>query len=843
MAEETPHISIIEVEEELGRSYVNYAMSVIIARALPDVRDGLKPVQRRILYAMRGLNLTPSNPHTKCAKVTGETTANYHPHGNEVVYPTMVRMAQSWALRYPLIDGQGNFGSIDGDSAAAMRYTECRLTPIAMELLEDLDRETVDFMPNYLQADLEPTVLPGKFPSLICNGSQGIAVGMATNLPPHNLTEVCNAALHLIAHPDSSLDDIMVHLPGPDFPTYGIIMGTKGIRQAYETGRGSIVMQAKTMIEPGDAGKSIIVDTEVPYQTNKKTLIENIAKIAKERKFDGILNVQDYSDKRGMRIEIEVRRDVNPNKALNYLLKHTNLRTSFGALMLSLVDGAPRTAPIILMLQQYIKHRKEVILRRTKYELYRALEEVHLSEGFQIARRFLDDIIALIRRSPDAGVARAELVREFELSPAQAQAILNMPLRQLTQLAQAELEQTYKEALRKTQDLLDILNSEVRMTRVMTDEITIMRDKHGDERRTRIQAREAGDFTEEDLIPDEEAIVSISRDGYIKRVSIDAYRQQKRGGKGVNNTLKADDEPAHLFQVSTHHTILFFTDRGRVYKLKGYEIPETGRYAKGMPVINYINILGGERVTATVSVKDMAGDGFLTMITRGTGTKDSAEIKRTPLSSFANIRNNGIIAFDIEEGDELGWALKTRGDDDVILVTREGQSIRFNEKQATARSRAAGGVRAVQFKAGNPDDQVVTAAVVDEELSLLVVSENGYGKRTKLDEYRVQSRGGSGILTMNCTEKTGLVVGAEVVEDDDKLLLMSVKGKGIRMRVKEIRATGRVAQGVRLVNLSGGDAVASIARIVKGTDDGELEGEEGGGESVEVDETTETTEE
>ena len=839
MAEDTPHISIIEVEEELGRSYVNYAMSVIIARALPDVRDGLKPVQRRILYAMRGLNLTPSNPHTKCAKVTGETTANYHPHGNEVVYPTMVRMAQSWALRYPLIDGQGNFGSIDGDSAAAMRYTECRLTPIAMELLEDLDRETVDFMPNYLQADLEPKVLPGKFPNLICNGSQGIAVGMATNLPPHNLTEVCNAALHLISHPDASLDDIMVHLPGPDFPTYGIIMGTKGIRQAYETGRGSIIMQAKTMIEPGEAGKSVIVVTEVPYQTNKKTLIENIAKIAKERKFDGILNVQDYSDKRGMRIEIEVRRDVNPNKALNYLLKHTNLRTSFGALMLSLVDGAPRTAPIILMLEQYVKHRKDVILRRTKYELYRALEEVHLSEGFQIARRFLDEIIALIRRSQDAGVARAELVREFELSALQANAILAMPLRQLTQLAQLELEQTYKEALRKTQDLLDILNSEVRMTKVLTDEISTMRDKHGDERRTRIQAREVGEFTEEDLIPDEEAIISISRDGYIKRVSIDAYRQQKRGGKGVNNTLKADDEPAHLFQVSTHHTILFFTDRGRVYKLKGYEIPETGRYAKGMPVINYINILGGERVTATVSVKDMASEGFLTLITRGTGAKDSAEIKRTPLSSFANIRNNGIIAFDIEEGDELGWALKTRGDDDVILVTREGQSIRFHETQATARSRAAGGVRAVQFKAGNPDDQVVTAAVVDETMSLLVVSENGYGKRTKLEEYRVQSRGGSGILTMNCTEKTGLVVGAEVVEDDDKLLLMSVKGKGIRMRIKEIRATGRVAQGVRLVNLSGGDQVASIARIVKGTDDGDVEGEDG----VEVDDTAETTEE
>ncbi len=833
MPEDTPNYSIVNVDEELGRSYVNYAMSVIIARALPDVRDGLKPVQRRILYAMRDLNLTPSNPHTKCAKVTGETTANYHPHGNEVVYPTMVRMAQPWSLRYPLIDGQGNFGSIDGDGAAAMRYTECRLTPIAMELLEDLDKETIDYMLNYLQSDPEPTVLPGKFPNLLCNGSQGIAVGMATNLPPHNLTEVCNAALYRIDNPQSSLDDVMEHLPGPDFPTYGIIMGTQGIRQAYETGRGSIVMQAKTMIEPGDAGKSLIVVTEIPYQVNKKTLIENIAKIAKERKFDGILNVQDYSDKRGMRIEVEVRRDVNPNKALNYLLKHTNLRTSFGVIMLSLVEGAPRTAPLLLMLDQYIKHRREVIERRTKFELYRALEEVHLSEGFQIARRFLDEVIALIRRSPDAGVARAELVREFDMSALQATAILNMPLRSLTQLAQQELEDTYKAALRRAQDLLDILNDEARMVKVMKDEITAMRDKHGDERRTRIQAREAGEFTEEDLIPDEEAIISISRDGYIKRVSIDAYRQQKRGGKGVNNTLKADDEPAHLFQVSTHHTILFFTDRGRVYKLKGYEIPETGRYAKGMPVINYINIVGGERVTATVSVKDLSSDGYLTMVTRGTGAKDSAEIKRTPLSAFANIRNNGLIAFDIEEGDELGWALRTRGNDDIILVTREGQSIRFNETQATSRSRAAGGVRAVQFKAGNPDDQVVTAAVVDEELSLLVVSENGYGKRTKLDEYRVQSRGGSGILTMNCTDKTGLVVGAEVVEDDDKLLLMTTKGKGIRMRIKEIRATGRVAQGVRLVNLSGGDSVASIARIVKGTDDGE-------GDEVEATETVET---
>ncbi|MEI7577611.1 MAG: DNA gyrase subunit A [Armatimonadota bacterium] len=816
----------IAVDMELGRSYVNYAMSVIIARALPDVRDGMKPVQRRILYAMRGLNLTPANAHTKCAKVTGETTANFHPHGNEVVYPTLVRMAQPWSLRYPLIDGQGNFGSVDGDSPAAMRYTECRLTPIAMELLEDLDRETVDFTPNYLQSTNEPLVLPGKFPHLLCNGTEGIAVGMATKLPPHNLTEVCNGVLHRIDNPDCTLDDIMEHIPGPDFPTYGIIMGTKGLRSAYETGRGSIVMQAKTMIEPGDAGKSVIVVTEIPYQVNKTTLMKNIATIAKERKFDGILNVQDYSDKRGMRMEIEVRRDVNPNKALNYLLKHTALRTSFGCILLSLVDGSPRTAPLLTMIDEYIKHRRDVILRRTKYELCRALEEVHVLEGYQIARRFMDEVIALIRRSRDPGIARAELVREFDMSAFQANTILAMPLRQLTMMEQAKLEDDYKAALRKTQDLLDILNSEERLTTVMKAEIVAMRDKHGDERRTKIQAREAGEFTEEDLIPDEEAIISISRDGYIKRVSIDAYRQQKRGGKGVNNTLKADDEPAHLFQISTHHTILFFTDRGRVYKLKGYEIPESGRYAKGMPVINYISIVGGERVTATVSVKDLSSDGFLAMITKGTGPKHNAEIKRTPLSAFANIRNNGLIAFDIEDGDELGWALRTTGKDDLILVTREGQSIRFSEEDATSRSRAAGGVRAVQFKAGNPDDQVVTAAVVDEELSLLVVSENGYGKRTGLDEYRVQSRGGSGILTMNCTEKTGKVIGAEVVENDDRLLLMSTKGKGIRMKVKEIRTTGRVAQGVKLVNLTGDDQVASIARIVKGTDDGEGEGEE-----------------
>ncbi|MFZ4506372.1 MAG: DNA gyrase subunit A [Fimbriimonas sp.] len=898
----------VNVDEELGRSYVNYAMSVIIARALPDVRDGLKPVQRRVLYTMRVLNVTADSAHVKCAKVTGQTSGDYHPHGDQVIYPTLVRMAQSWSLRYPLIDGQGNFGSIDGDSPAAQRYTECRLTPLAMEMMEDLDRETVDWISNYSQTLNEPTVLPGKFPNLICNGSQGIAVGMATNLPPHNLTEVCNALLMRIDRPDSTLDDVMEVLPGPDFPTYGTIMGLKGIRSAYETGRGSIILQAKTMIEMGDAGKSVIVVTELPYQVNKENLVKAIASIAKERKFDGILSVQDYSDKRGMRVEIEIRRDVNPNKALNYLLKHSNLRTTFGAIMLGLSDMAPRTCPLLMLLDEYLKHRRIIIERRTRYELYRALEEVHLNEGYQIARRFLDEIIALIRASEDVSTARQGLVRSFGLSVFQANAVLGMPLRNLTRLQQQDLENRFKEAVLRVQNLLEILNDPERLNKVLRDETVAMRDKFGDERRTKIMAREAGEFSDEDLIPDEEAIISISRDGYIKRVSMDAYREQKRGGKGVNNALKADDEPEHLFQVSTHHTILFFTDRGRVYRLKAYEIPETGRYAKGMPVINYIQIVGGERVTATVSVKDLNATGFLTMVTRGTGANRWSEIKRTPMSQFANIRSNGLNAFDIEEGDELGWVLKTRGSDDVILVTREGQSIRFNETEATSRSRAAGGVRAIAFKEDNHEDRLVGAAVIrtlpediqklitdsgeaakekdakkalalaDEALAkakalddsyveacahwaraealslgkeedeaarakavaaalgagyptLLVVSDKGYGKRTAIGEYRVQGRGGSGILTMNCTDRTGKIIGAELVLEDDRLMVMTTNGKAIRLRVtnkgdKSIRLLGRVAQGVRLINLAESDPVRSIARIVQEADAGDVEEEE-----------------
>ncbi|MBX7131257.1 MAG: DNA gyrase subunit A [Fimbriimonadaceae bacterium] len=905
--EQDPRIQVVNVDDELSRSYVNYAMSVIIARALPDVRDGLKPVQRRILYAMRMLNLAPDSSHQKCAKVCGQTSGDYHPHGEAVIYPTLVRMAQPFTLRYPLVDGQGNFGNVDGDPPAAMRYTECRLTPLAMEMLEDLDRETVDWMRNYSNSLNEPVCLPGKFPNLICNGGTGIAVGMATNMPPHNLTEVCNAILHRLDHPHCTIEDVMEHLPGPDFPTYGIIMGTQGIKNAYMTGRGSVVMQGKTMIEPGEAGKSLIVVTELPYQVNKANLVKAIAEIAKNRKFDGILRVDDFSDKRGMRIEIEIRRDVNPNKALNYLLKHTALRTSFGCIMLSLVDGAPRTAPMLTLLDEYIRHRRRVIDLRTRFELYRALNDVHLNEGYQIARLVMDDIVALIRASQDPAEARAEMVRRFGMSVVQANAVLNMPLRQLTRLQQAELEQKFKEAVLKVQNLMDILDDPVRLTNVLREEVEYLRTKYGDERRSKIIAREAGEFTDEDLIPEEEAIISISRDGYIKRVSIDAYRQQKRGGKGVNNTMKTDDEPAHLFQVNTHHYILFFTNRGRVYRLRAYDIPETGRYAKGMPVINYIAIESEDRVTATVSVKDIKGEGYLTMVT------EKGEIKRTEMSRFSNIRVNGLIAFDIEEGDELGWVLKTPGEDDILIVTRLGQSIRFPETDARGRGRAAGGVRGIRLREG---DIVVSAANVrplskkfataldkleailepprgdddeakkgpsaaelervvsearalakqaeeasdppsvaeayhlscealkklgrtdeadkerkkfaDAAACLLVVGENGYGKRTYVGEYRIQSRGGSGILTMNCTAKTGKIVGAEVVADDDRLIVMTVNGKAIRMKVKDIRFVGRVAQGVKLIDLAAGDQVRSIARVVQDADEGEVEGISGG---------------
>ena len=817
MPENTPEIfESVPVTDELKRCYVNYAMSVIIARALPDVRDGLKPVQRRILYTMLEGNWTPDRARTKSAKIIGDCTGNYHPHGNEAVYLTMVRMAQDFSLRYPLIDPQGNFGSIDGDPPAAFRYTEARLSKVAMDMVEDIDRETVDWTPNYLQTMNEPLVLPGKFPNLICNGAQGIAVGMATNMPPHNLNEVVNAILLRIDKPDCSVEEILEVLPGPDFPTYGNILGTKGIRQMYETGRGSVVMQAKYAMEPTDGGRTVIVVSEIPYQVNKTTLIQQIAAIIRNKKMHAVAGVEDYSDRRGMRLEITVKRDGNPQKALNYLLKHTMLRTSFGAILLSLVDGVPRTAPMSTLLDQYITHRRAVIERRTKYEVYRALEEAHISEGYQIARANLDDVIKVIREARDPESARSEMVRRFQMTMFQANVVLNMQLRRLTQLEQQKLEDDYKRILRRIADLMDILHNPQRLIAIMREELEDLRKRHGDERRTKILPLEAGEIGDEDMIPDEDAIISISRDGYIKRMSIDAFRAQGRGGKGVvGASIKDLDQVAHLFQVNTHAYILFFSDRGRVYRLKAYEIPESGRYAKGTPVINYIQIESGEQVTAVLAVKDIQGDGFLIMATK------QGEVKRTPIAAFGNIRSNGLRAFDIEEGDELSWVLRSAGKQDVLFISRNGMSIRFNESQLTGRSRAAGGVRGMRLK---KDDVMVASLLVDDEsLDVLVVGENGLGKRTPLAEYRGQNRGGSGLITMNVTARTGKVVGAEIVEKDDQLVAMTHSGKAIRLRVNTIRTVGRIAQGVKLIDLKSTDKVVSIARVVTDAEDGDGE--------------------
>jgi len=815
--ENTPEVfDAIPVTDELKRCYVNYAMSVIIARALPDVRDGLKPVQRRILYTMMEGNWTPDRARTKSAKIIGDCTGNFHPHGNDAVYLTLVRMAQDFSLRYPLIDPQGNFGSIDGDPPAAFRYTEARLSKVAMEMLEDIDRETVDWTPNYLQTMNEPLVLPGKFPNLICNGAQGIAVGMATNMPPHNLSEVVDAILLRLNKPHSTLEEIMEVLPGPDFPTYATILGTKGIKQMYESGRGSVVMQAKTAMEPQDGGRTVIVVSEIPYQVNKRTLIEQVASIIRNKKFDAIAGVEDYSDRRGMRVEITIKRDGNPQKALNYLYKHTLLRTSFGAILLSLVDGVPRTAPISQLLDEYIVHRKEVIERRTKFDVYRALEEAHISEGYQIARAHLDDVIKVIREARDPETARSEMVKRFGMTMFQANVVLNMQLRRLTQLEQQKLEDDYKRILRKISDLMDILHSRERLEQILREELEDLRKKHGDERRTKIIPIEAGEIGDEDMIPDEDAIISISRDGYIKRMSIDAFRAQGRGGKGVvGASIKEMDQVAHLFQVNTHAYILFFTDRGRVYRLKAYEIPESGRYAKGTPVINYIQIESGEQVTAVLAVKDIQGEGYLIMATK------LGEVKRTPIAAFANIRSNGLRAFDIEEGDELGWVLRSSGKQDVLFITRNGMSIRFNESALTGRSRAAGGVRGMRLK---KDDVMIASLLVDDpELDVLVVGENGLGKRTPLSEYRSQGRGGSGLITMNVTARTGKVVGAEIVEKEDQLVAMTQSGKAIRLRVNTIRTVGRIAQGVKLIDLKKDDMVVSIARVVADAEDGDGE--------------------
>ena len=797
----------INIEDELKKSYMDYAMSVIISRALPDVRDGLKPVQRRILVAMNDLHLGPSSQHRKSAKIAGDTSGNYHPHGEAVIYPTMVRMAQNFNSRYPLIDGQGNMGSIDGDPPAAMRYTEMRMSPYSVEMLDDLDKDTVDWQDNYDQTRKEPVVLPAKFPNLLANGSAGIAVGMATNIPPQNLTELCDGFAYLIDNPEATPADLMKYVKGPDFPTSGLILGTKGIRSAYETGRGQVIMQAQTTIEPLENGKSAIVVTELPYQVNKQTLQEKIALLAREKKVDGITAMYDYTDRHGIRLQIELRRDAHPKKVLNYLLKHTDLRKTFGVIMLALVDGQPRVLNLKQIMQYYIDHRIDIVVRRTKFELQQALRRAHILEGLRIAIEFLDEIIQIIRSSANTEEARNRLMSRFALSQIQAEAILNMQLRQLTALERDNIEEEFKSLLKKIASLEDLLSDPIKILGVIKTELKYIKDKYGDERKTRIVPMEANEIGEEDMIPEEETIITITRDGYIKRVPIDTYRPQKRGGRGIiGATAKEEDQVTHLFVATTHYYILFFTDRGRVYRLKAYEIPQTTRQAMGTAIINLISIEPGDRITATVALKEMDVDGSMVMAT------EMGEVKKTSLSEFHNLRSNGLRAFDIEEGDSLKWVGIAKGNDEIILVTRNGMSIRFSEKGLRSAGRAAGGVRGIKLE-GN--DRVVGMTLARKECELLVATERGFGKRTPLDSYRSQTRGGKGIKTMSLNEKTGKIVETAVVDDTDKIVIITTQGIMLKIRVAEIRSCGRSTSGVRLINLGSGDTIASLARIPK----------------------------
>ena len=805
------NVLMVDIEEEMRRSYLGYAVSTLIARALPDVRDGFKPVARRVLFAMRELGLNPGHRHVKCAAVVGETMKRFHPHGDQSIYDTLVRMGQDWSLRYPLIDKQGNFGSIDDDPPAAMRYTEARLTPIAMEMMEDIDRDTVNWMPTYDQNDNEPTVLPGKFPNFLCNGGEGIAVGMSTKVPPHNLREVCDAAVHLLDNPDATVADLMKYIQGPDFPTAGIILGTRGIRDAYETGRGKVILQAQVHIEPVEGGKNAIVITELPYQVVKKRLIENIAALVKDKKIDGITALNDFTDRHGMRVVIECRRDAHPRKILNFLLKHTAMRTTFGVIMLALVDNQPRLLTLPVVLRHYLEHRREIIVRRTRYELGRAKARAHLLEGFQIALDNIDEIIRIIRAADDDTVARTQMMVRFGLTQLQATAILDMQLRRLTKLSGVEIETEYKNKLKEIGNYEDILMTPARVVAIIKSELKFLKERYGDDRRTRIEKTEADDIGEEDLIPEEDMLITISRENYIKRVPMDTYRTQRRGGRGIiGASTKEEDNVAHLFVANTHDFILFFTDRGRVYKLKAWEVPETTRTAMGMNVINLINIEPGDKVTATVGVKDLAkAEGYMLLATK------NGEIKRCKVGDFINLRANGLICFDLEPDDDLKWVKLTDGTCEVFMVTNGGKSIRFKESAVPVRGRPAGGVRGIEMRGpdGKLKDYVVSVDTVTEKSELLVVGAKGIGKRTDVGSYKSQGRGGRGLITMNITEKTGKVVDAVVVLPDDKLMIITKNGITIRMEVNTIRSAGRSTQGVKLINLEPGDEIGSITRL------------------------------
>jgi len=804
-----------DIAHEMRSYYIDYAMSVIVGRALPDVRDGLKPVHRRVLYSMNEMGLKYNKPYKKSARVVGDVLGKYHPHGDTAVYDTLVRLAQDFSIRQPLVDGQGNFGSIDGDSAAAMRYTECRLAKVSDELLNDLDKDTVKMIPNYDGSLMEPSVLPAKFPALLVNGSSGIAVGMATNIPTHNLSEVCDGIIAYIKNPAITVKEMMKIIKGPDFPTGAIIRGTKGIYEYFETGHGSVKVQATTEIEERKGGREAIVVTEIPYMVNKTALIETIVGLVRDKKITDIADIRDESDRRGMRLVIEIKRDGNAQVVLNHLYKHTQLQTSFPVNMLAIVDGRPRVLSLKEVMKAYVKHRQEVVTNRTKFDLNKAVRREHILSGLLIAIANMDEVVAIIRKSADVPAAKVALMKKFKLSEVQAQAILDMRLHQLTQLSSAAIEQEQKELLKLIAELQGILADPQKILDIIVSELTDLKKNYGDERRTQI-GPDLTDLSMEDFIEKEDVVVTISNDGYAKRIPLATYKSQNRGGKGIiGGKTKEEDFMEHLFIMSSHATLLMFTNRGRVFALRAFEIPEGNRMSKGKALVNLLQLNGEEKVTSALPIEDfnpkkhVGETAFLTMCTR------MGSIKRVELGEFANIRRSGIIAIGLEEGDVLISVQMTFGKSDIAIATKQGKSIRFDENEVRSMGRPAKGVRGITLAKGDEVVGMEQASNDGEQPDVLSVCENGYGKRTEFSEYKRQHRAGMGVITIKTTERNGQVVGIKLVDESKDLMVVTEKGMTIRIRCEEIRSVGRNAQGVRLVKLEEGDKIARIAPVVK----------------------------
>lgn len=794
----------VDINNEMKKCYIDYAMSVIVGRALPDVRDGLKPVHRRILYSMQELGLEPQKGYRKCARIVGEVLGKYHPHGDSSVYDALVRMAQDFSLRYMLVDGHGNFGSVDGDSAAAMRYTEAKMNKIAVEMLRDIRKETVDFMPNFDGEEKEPVVLPSRYPNLLVNGSSGIAVGMATNIPPHNLGEIIDGTIMLIDNPETTVLELMTAIKGPDFPTGAIVMGKAGIRAAYETGKGKIVVRAKAEIEE-ENGRNRIVVTEIPYQVNKAKLIENIADLVKDKKITGISDLRDESDREGMRIVIELKRDANPNVILNLLFKHTKMQDTFGVIMLALVDNEPKVLNLKEVLTHYIVFQKEVVTRRTVFELNKAEARAHILEGLKIALDNIDDVINIIRSSKTSDIAKSTLMERFQLSDKQAQAILEMRLRRLTALERDKIEEELNEIMQYIEYLNSILADEMKLLGVIKEELIEIKNKYNDERRTEIQ-KVVNEIDIEDLIQEEDVVITLTNSGYIKRISADTYSAQRRGGRGIQAmTTKEDDFVENVLITSTHSDVLFFTNKGRVYKKRAYEIPDAGRTAKGTNIINLIPIEQDERIETVLTIADEIREGYLFMATK------KGLVKKTHLSEFKNLRKNGLIAISLREGDELLKVKVTRGDADIVIVSEHGNAIKFNEQDVRAMGRTAAGVKSMNLR---EDDIAVCMDIAVDDEDLLVISENGFGKRTPLVEYKRQNRGGVGLITYKISEKTGKVVGATVCKAEDELMLINTSGVAIRINVSDVSVTSRATMGVRLMRTSDEERIAAIAKIL-----------------------------